>query len=161
MWRLAKRGRLALATAPSMCLYSSCVQRHATPPPVQAVERAVRSSMAAGSTDAVLPGMILNTAKVGCTRAWHEGRAAQAGGVVGKGCLCQLAASAALPALASHIAARSPRSRTQTVTFADPLAGGAQRSVPAGRLECTMQVCVLGVTQRAVAVWCALARWGL
>lgn len=31
----------------------------------QAVERAVRGSMAAGSTDAVLPGMILNTAKVG------------------------------------------------------------------------------------------------
>jgi hypothetical protein len=46
--------------------------------------------MAAGTTDAVLPGMILNMGK--------------------------------------------------RVSWADPLAGGQQRSVAAGRLECTMQV---------------------
>ncbi|KAL4426976.1 hypothetical protein ABPG77_009537 [Micractinium sp. CCAP 211/92] len=54
-----------------------------------AVERAVRASMAAGTTEAVLPGMILNLGK--------------------------------------------------RVSWADPLAGGAERSVAAGRLECTMQ----------------------
>lgn len=43
----------------------------------QAVERAVRGSMAAGSTDAVLPGMILNTGKV---RA--EGRHARCAGLL-------------------------------------------------------------------------------
>lgn len=40
-------------------------RRPPVPRPLQAVERAVRGSIAAGSTDAVLPGMILNTAKVG------------------------------------------------------------------------------------------------
>lgn len=54
-----------------------------------AVERTVRASMAAGSTEAVLPGMILNTSK--------------------------------------------------RVAWSDPLAGGAERSTAAGRLECTMQ----------------------
>lgn len=58
-------------------------------PQAQAVEQAVRASMAAGTTDAVLPGMILNTSK--------------------------------------------------RVSYADPLAGGQHRSLPAGRLECTMQ----------------------
>ena len=50
----------------------------------------MRASMAAGTTDAVLPGMLLNLGK--CVR-WQ-----------------------------------------------DPLAGGHERSVRAGRLECTMQV---------------------
>ncbi|KAL4457941.1 hypothetical protein ABPG75_012806 [Micractinium tetrahymenae] len=54
-----------------------------------AVERTVRASMAAGTTEAVLPGMILNLGK--------------------------------------------------RVSWADPLAGGAERSAAAGRLECTMQ----------------------
>ena len=41
----------------------------------------------------------------------------------------------------------------QTVTFADPLAGGAQRSVPAGRLECTMQVGERGRSRVLVNMW--------
>ena len=89
--RLGKRCLLFIPVPPSISHTARPLPSCPAPSPLaQAVERAVRASMEAGSTDAVLPGMILNLGKA--------------------------------------------------VSHRDPLRGGAERSLAAGRLECTMQV---------------------